>query len=194
MMTEDELKTLVRHEGETPRERSACGWRDRLISREMSAAQAEPFDLASEDAGAEDGALLIAELSAELARRYEWADDGSGNFRPEDVRVLRSVFLIGRLESRPVACGAVRPLKGDVGEVKRMYVTPDVRGRGLSKLLLAALEDAARSMGYVTLRLETGNRQPEAIRLYESTGYHRIKPYGIYAHDPRSVCFEKRLT
>jgi putative acetyltransferase len=160
----------------------------------MSVVQAEPFDVASEDAGADAGARLIAELSAELARRYEWADDGSSNSRPEDVCIPRSEFLIGRLESRPVACGAIRPLEYDVGEVKRIYVTPDVRGRGLPRRLLAALEDAARSMGYVTLRLETGNRQPEVIRLYESAGYHRIDPYGTNVDDHRSVCFEKRLT
>jgi putative acetyltransferase len=160
----------------------------------LSVPQAEPFQVAAEDAATDDAALLIAELSVELARRYEWSDDGSGNFRPEDVRVPRSVFLIGRLANRPVACGAIRPLDGDVGEVKRMFVTPDVRGRGLSKRLLAALEGAARQMEYVTLRLETGTGQPEAIRLYESAGYHRIEPYGTYIDDPRSVCFEKRLT
>ena len=68
------------------------------------------------------------------------------------------------------------------------------RGRGLSRRLLAALEDAARGMGYVVLRLETAHRQPEAIRLYESAGYRRIEPFGIYAGSQRSVCFEKRLT
>ena len=84
-------------------------------------------------------------------------------------------------------------MQADVGEVKRMYVEPAVRGRGLSKLLLSALEDAARRMGYIALRLETGDRQSEAVRLYESAGYRRIEPFGIYLHSPRSICFEKRL-
>jgi GNAT superfamily N-acetyltransferase len=104
------------------------------------------------------------------------------------------VFLIGRLGGRPVACGAVRPLEGDVGEVKRMYVEPAARGRGLSRRLLAALEEAARNMGYVALRLETADRQPEAIRWYESAGYRRGQSFGIYAGSRRSVYFEKWLT
>jgi GNAT superfamily N-acetyltransferase len=154
---------------------------------------AEPFEIAVEDATSADASELIAALSEELARRYEHVDDGSGHFRPEDAAVPRSIFLIGRLDCRPVACGAVRPLEGDVGEVKRMYVDPAVRGRGLSKRLLGALEDAASRMGYIALRLETGDRQPEAIRLYESAGYRRIEPFGIYLYSPRSICFEKRL-
>jgi ribosomal protein S18 acetylase RimI-like enzyme len=155
---------------------------------------AEPFEVVAEDACSADAARLTADLSAELARRYDHADDGSGHFRPEDVAVPRSVFLVGRLGGRPVACGAVRPLEGDVGEVKRMYVEPAARGRQLGKRLLAALEEAARSMGYVAVRLETAHRQPEAIRLYESAGYRRIEPFGIYAGSQRSICFEKRLT
>jgi GNAT superfamily N-acetyltransferase len=151
------------------------------------------FEVAVADACSDDATRLIAELSAKLSRRYEHVDDGSGHFRPEDASVPRSIFLIGRLDSRPVACGAVRPLVGDVGEVKRMYVDPAVRGRGLSKRLLAALEDAAHRMGYAALRLETGDRQPEAIRLYESAGYHRIEPFGIHIDSQRSVCFEKWL-
>jgi putative acetyltransferase len=154
----------------------------------------DTFEIAVEDAASVDAAKLIAELSSELARRYDHVDDGAGHFRPEDVVVPRSVFLIGRFAGRPVACGALRPLEGDVGEVKRMYVKPEARGRGLSKRLLLALEDAARRMGYAALRLETGDRQPEAIRLYESAGYQRIARFGIYIGSERSVCFEKRLT
>jgi GNAT superfamily N-acetyltransferase len=151
------------------------------------------FVIGVEDACSADAAMLISCLSAELARRYDYGDDGSGHFRPEDTTGPRGVFLIGRLDGRPVACGAVRPLQGDVGEVKRMYAVPQMRGRGYARRLLAALEDAARNMGYVALRLETGNRQPEAIRLYESAGYRHVEPFGIYVGRQRSVCFEKQL-
>jgi GNAT superfamily N-acetyltransferase len=74
-----------------------------------------------------------------------------------------------------------------------MYVAPAARGRGLSRLVLAALEDEARELGYSFLRLETGDRQPEAIKLYASAGYEPIARYGPFVDDPRSVCFEKRL-
>lgn len=163
-------------------------------SLDASVPEVDQFEIVAEDVCSADAIRLISELSAELACRYDFADDGSGHFRPEDVVVARSVFLIGRLNGRAVACGAVRPLEGDVGEVKRMYVEPATRGRGLSKRLLAALEDVARNMGYAALRLETADRQPEAIRLYESAEYHRIEPFGPYVGSERSICFEKRLT
>jgi putative acetyltransferase len=68
-----------------------------------------------------------------------------------------------------------------------------MRGRGLSRQILAKLEDVALENGYNTVRLETGKRQPEAIGLYESAGYHRIPCYGQFAHQPLSVCFEKKI-
>jgi putative acetyltransferase len=74
-----------------------------------------------------------------------------------------------------------------------MYVAPEARGHGLSRRVLEALEDEARLLGYPSVRLETGDRQPEAIRLYESAGYRSIPRYGPYVDDERSACFEKPL-
>jgi GNAT superfamily N-acetyltransferase len=74
-----------------------------------------------------------------------------------------------------------------------MYVVPKARGRGLSRAILAALEDEARQLGYETVWLETGNRQLEAVGLFQSAGYEPIDCYGPYVDDERSVCFEKRL-
>ena len=136
---------------------------------------------------------LIQELSEELARRYDFVDDGSGDFKPEDALVPRSVFVIGRVGNRAVACGAFRPLQRDVAEIKRMFVVRDCRGRGYSKAVLTELERLARQAGYTAVRLETGDRQPEAIALYERSGYTRIPNFGIYARSESSLCFEKRL-
>jgi putative acetyltransferase len=135
---------------------------------------------------------LIAALTQELARMYH-DEDGSGNFAPADVLVARSAFLAGTLAGRPVACGAYRPMTPDIAEIKRMYVEPDYRGRGLGRRILQELETRARGDGYSQARLETGTLQPEAIRLYERAGYHRVDCYGIYVGNPRSVCFEKVL-
>jgi putative acetyltransferase len=135
---------------------------------------------------------LIAALTLELARMYH-DEDGSGNFAPADVLVARSAFLVGRMGGRPVACGAYRPMSRDVAEIKRMYVEPNYRGHGLGHRILQELETRARHDGYTLARLETGILQPEAIRLYERAGYHRIDHYSIYVGNPRSVCYEKVL-
>ena len=136
---------------------------------------------------------LIRALSEELASRYDYSDDGSGNFQPEGALGERAAFLIARLGDRAVGCGAIRPLTNDVAEIKRMFVVPERRGRGYAKLILRELECVARQAGYTTVRLETADRQPEAIRLYERAGYHHIPNFGIYIGSKRSVCFEKEL-
>jgi phosphinothricin acetyltransferase len=139
--------------------------------------------------------MLIKQLSAELAPRY--GDDGRAGFTPEDVRVPRAAFVIARLAGQPVGCGALRPL-ADLGpqpaaEVKRMFVVPDARGHGVARSVLARLEELARDFGYQRIVLETGDRQLEAIRLYERAGYARIPCYGRYAERSWSVCFGKQL-
>jgi putative acetyltransferase len=139
-----------------------------------------------------EATLLIARLTDELARRYD--DDGQGDFRPEDVEGPRSGFLVARWAGQSVACGAFRSLTETMAEIKRMFVDPAFRGRGIGRRMLEALENRARLAGYIKVRLETGTAQPEALGLYESAGYYRIERYGFHRDDPRSVCFEKVLT
>jgi GNAT superfamily N-acetyltransferase len=112
---------------------------------------------------------------------------------PAEFAPPRGLFLVGRLREEPVACGGWRIVEPGLAELKRMYVASGFRGRGLSRILLAALEDSARNAGVTRLRLETGHRQPEAIRLYETSGYTRIDKFGVYRHDPGSSCFGKSL-
>ena len=118
-----------------------------------------------------EATLLIQHLSTELGNRY--GDDGTGAFSVEDVQVPRSVFVVAYVDEKPAGCGALKPFSPDmpnIAEVKRMFVEPNMRGRGLSRQILAKLEDVALENGYNTVRLETGKRQPEAIGLYESAG------------------------
>jgi putative acetyltransferase len=154
---------------------------------------AESFSVVPIDPRLPEAAGLIAEMSSELARLYDHADDGSGNFRPEDVLVPRSVFLVCRIAGRAVACGALRPIDANCAEIKRMYVAPAWRGHGLARAILHALERFAVDNGYTSVRLETGVRQPQAIAFYESAGYRRIPSYGSYTGSPHSICFEKPL-
>jgi GNAT superfamily N-acetyltransferase len=138
---------------------------------------------------------LVDELFADLNERYGVEDDeGAGWYAevtPEKVAPPNGVFLVASVDGSPAGCGALKRISSEVGEIKRMYTAPRGRRRGVARALLARLEDEARAMGYTSLQLETGDVQPEAIALYESTGWTRIPPYGRYADDPRSICFAK---
>lgn len=158
----------------------------------------EPFD-------APEAVALEAELMADLDDRY--ASDGAADGDdPEMVGLHRvvfeqvspphGVFVVARVDGAAAACGAVRRLIGgppDVGEIKRMYTRPAARRRGLGAVILDRLEREAAVLGYRRVQLETGLRQPEAIALYETAGYHRIPSFGQYEGDELSVCFAKDL-
>ncbi|GHB55597.1 GNAT family N-acetyltransferase [Persicitalea jodogahamensis] len=94
---------------------------------------------------------------------------------------------------RPIGCGAIREYQPEKIEVKRMYVTPEGRGRGIATIMLNELENWAKELGYEYCILETGKKQPEAIALYKKSGYQIIENYGPYAGVANSVCFEKQI-
>jgi len=140
---------------------------------------------------------LWAEQQAELFARYG-EPDADADFAltmPPDALVT-SLLAVDEGGS-PVGTGLLRwsPFDSGAGsaEVKRLYVRPDARGKGLSRVIMAGLEEAAARAGAVSIVLETGVEQPEALDLYTALGYERIQPYGEYMDDPRSVCFGKEL-
>jgi GNAT superfamily N-acetyltransferase len=102
-------------------------------------------------------------------------------------------FVVALDAGRALACGGLARYDEHEGEIRRMYVHPEARGRGLGRAVLGALEDAARELGYETLRLETGDHQPEALALYSSAGFEAMPRYGPYVDDPHSICLQKRL-
>lgn len=134
---------------------------------------------------------LIRALDEDLRARYR--KDETYGLRPEDLHAPLLIFLVARVGRQPVGCGAVRPLEPGVGEIKRMFVLPDWRGRGIGRGLLSALETHARAIGYSRLRLETGTLQPEAVGLYRSAGYENRAAFGEYLGHPQSVFLEKAL-
>jgi len=99
--------------------------------------------------------------------------------------------LVVVLHGRAVACGAWQPLEPGVAEIKRMYVRPAFRGRGIARQLIVALEEEALADDRSVLRLATGTYLPAAIGLYRSAGYVPIPVFGEYVGNPFSVCFEK---
>jgi GNAT superfamily N-acetyltransferase len=117
-------------------------------------------------------------------------------FREDDVVHMPhggAAHFVCVLDGRAVACGAWQPLEPGVAELKRMYVRPAYRGRGIARHLVVALEEEALAAGYPVVRLETGTYLAAAIGLYRSSGYVPIPVYGEYVGNPLSVCFEKRL-
>jgi GNAT superfamily N-acetyltransferase len=105
-----------------------------------------------------------------------------------------ALFVVARRDGEALGCGGLRAIDAHQGEVKRMYVAPAARGTGVSTAILRALEAAARMRGWTRLLLETGTRQPDAMRFYSREGYTPIPNYGHYADSPESRCFAKELT
>lgn len=139
---------------------------------------------------------LVDALTLELAGRYPGEDpDCKGSEPdPEEFELPRGRFVVAWLKGEAIGCGGVCSADGNgPAEVRRMYVTPEARGQGISREILAALGKEALALGNERIRLETGINQPEAIGLYESSGYARIPNYGPYIGEARSVSFEKTL-
>ncbi|MCZ2811229.1 GNAT family N-acetyltransferase [Modestobacter sp. VKM Ac-2979] len=137
-----------------------------------------------------DVAALTAAQQVELRARYGGASEPGVPPSAADVAV---VLLARDDDGTPIGCGALRPLGDGTAELKRMYVVPAARGRGVSRLLLTALEAEAVGRGWTTVLLETGPRQPEAVGLYTAAGYRPIPAFGHYVDDPFSLCFAREL-
>ncbi len=101
--------------------------------------------------------------------------------------------VVAFIENQVLGCGAIRAYSPDTIEVKRMFVLPEYRGQGIASAVLSELETWAKELGYTRCILETGKKQPEAIRLYQKSGYATIPNYGPYEQVENSVCMEKML-
>jgi GNAT superfamily N-acetyltransferase len=128
-----------------------------------------------------DAALLRAELMADLSRRYGLENGDETPVTAAEFEAPHGGLLIALEADQPLGCVAWRSHEDGVAELKRMWVRPAARGRGIARALLAAIETAAREAGRGRMILETGIAQPEAIALYESSGYQRIADFGYYA-------------
>jgi GNAT superfamily N-acetyltransferase len=142
----------------------------------------------------EVAAPLARALLAELEDRYGEPDADPDHLTADDLAPPVGAFVVAWLDGTAAGCGGLRRYDDGTGELKRMYVSPASRGRGVGRRVLEALEDRAQHrFGYGRLILETGVLQPEAMALYESAGYARIEPYGFYRTSPLSRCFAKTL-
>jgi GNAT superfamily N-acetyltransferase len=154
----------------------------------------EKVSIARAELTTEVSRMLIESLNTELRAIYP--EPGATHFHldPAEVTGARGVFLVVHDDGIPVGCGALRFLNDETGELKRMYVVPSMRGKGLGRRLVAALEAEARMLGARRLVLETGIRQAAALALYRATGFRPIPLYGEYCLSPdTSVCLGKEL-
>lgn len=123
-----------------------------------------------------DAIQLMDELTHELAILYNVAD-GSAGFVPADVEVPRAAFVVARIDGVAVGCGALRPLDAHSVEVKRVYTRAAYRRLGVAQAIMRELERLASEFNYTNIKLQTGPLQPEAARLYATSGYYRIPIY-----------------
>ena len=135
---------------------------------------------------------LIAAMVAEMSELYgDIEGPHMPSAKPADFAQPHGTFLVGYLDGEPVCAGGLKRLDAEAAEIKRMYVVPSARRRGVARALLRALEEAARERGYRVVRLDTGPRQPHAMELYRSAGYVDV---GNFNANPVATYWgEKRL-
>ena len=143
------------------------------------------------DSDNSDFIQLVRLLDADLATR----DGNEHSFYAQFNKIDKIRHVVVAFENNlPVGCGAIKSYDLQTMEVKRMYTLPEHRGKGIAKNILKELEKWAAELSCNKCILETGKRQPEAIELYQRSGYAIIPNYGQYAAIENSVCFEKQLT
>jgi DNA-binding MarR family transcriptional regulator len=145
------------------------------------------------DPASDDARRCVARYFEELDRRFDGGFDPGASLTADDADLVppRGAFLVARCDGLALASGAVKPIAPGVGCIKRMWVDESLRGLGLGRRMLGALEDQARALGFAVVRLETNRALREAIRLYERTGYRAVP---AFSDDPYADhWFEKRL-
>lgn len=187
-LSEDFATSLLSSLGAPQRERLTAAMAE--VERLMRAAAVviEPADPASDEAQACIDAYL-----QELAGRFEGGFDPARgpSADPNELMPPSGVLLLARLDGQALACGALKSLGKGVGEIKRMWVSPQARGLGIAQRLLDALEQQAAALSMTTLRLDTNRSLTEARALYARNGYREIAAYN--ANPYADYWFEKRL-
>lgn len=133
---------------------------------------------------------LVKLLDADLAQR----DGNEHSFYAQFNKIDKIKYVVVAYEhGKAIGCGTIKQFSSDTMEIKRMYTLPEQRGKGIASSILNELEKWTAELTCNKCILETGNRQPEAIMLYQKNGYNRIPNYGQYQGIENSVCFEKVL-
>jgi putative acetyltransferase len=142
------------------------------------------------DSDNQDFIELVKCLDADLAIR----DGNDHSFYAQFNKIDQIRYVVVAYENdKPTGCGALKEHEANTVEIKRMYTSPENRGKGIATKVLRELEIWAGELSYANCVLETGKRQPEAIELYKKNGYKVTPNYGQYSEMENSVCFKKKL-
>jgi GNAT superfamily N-acetyltransferase len=146
--------------------------------------------LSRTDSSNRDFVELVKLLDAELAER----DGEEHSFYSQFNKIATLKYVVIAYENdHPIGCGALKDYSSGTMEIKRMYLLPEKRGKGIATSVLSELEQWATELSCEKCILETGKRQPEAIQLYKKNGYSVIPNYSQYANKENSICFQKIL-
>ena len=138
----------------------------------------------------EEVSALLRELDCELEARYP--GNPCRGIDALNFERAGGYFVVAQDADRLLGCGAFRPLNDSYAEIKRMFVRPTARHRGIGRSILRYLEEEIRRRRFRSIVLETGHGQPEAIGLYESEGYFPIPEFLDYVGNPVSRCYAKK--
>jgi len=153
--------------------------------------QAEDVQIAPTSSTSEEAHYCLREYFKEIDERFEGGFEDDHSAEPEDLKPPDGLFLLATLDGKPIGCGALKRAEREMGDLKRMWVDPSVRGLGVGRRMLEALEHHAVDLGLSAVRLETNRNCPEALALYRGSGYREVEPFNDikYAHH----WFEKHL-
>jgi GNAT superfamily N-acetyltransferase len=137
-----------------------------------------------------DFLALVEKLDKDLWQRY---GPEQGKYAPHNKLEYLDTAVIAYANDLPAGCGCIKEFDKHTTEVKRMFVEPAFRQKGIASAILKELESWAKELNYLFTILDTGNNQPEAIRLYKKSGYLVIENYGPFAAMPEIICMRKTL-
>ena len=139
-----------------------------------------------------DGLRLLGAFTDEISDLYPgWTPAKGPSAHPSEFLPPTGLFVIAYQADLAIGCGGFKQLATKIAEIKRIYVRPECRGDGVARRVLEHLEQSARELGYDAVRLDTGDRQPEALALFERTGYQQVPDYN--GNPFASYWFEKKL-
>lgn len=143
--------------------------------------EVEAHRLAVERADTESSLALQDAFFADIASRYPgWDPDAGPSADPSELSPPGGAWVVAYLDEQPVGCGGFKAVDEETVEIRRVFLKPAARGRGLGRLLLRELETQALARGYRRARLTTGDRQPEALGLFRAAGYAEVEDFNGY--------------